>query len=495
MASYSGHNTPSSSSKFSLTSVPVQYGTQFVPSADSEIHDEHTLHVKCGPATHSQVRDMIHVALYEAKSKFGLDCNFLVNLVQKRTGESVGMAFVYLTNPKVYWMLLGKNEDGSERVYYIDDPTWVSPLEKGINVDDWMTIPEPDMEKGEDWATFSDRCFEYDRLVQEHKDSFVPKKVPIYEEPLIKMGGYLPDAYQKQWLRNKIIKDNEEDPLFDPSTIEIPSVVYPRIGRSVGRWPDAEYMPNIIKCGPVPLWITEDMIKIKFLPFATDSISAQDKYCNGVECKDNYPLVKFNARREAFVTFDPATFNALFAIQMLMKAQFTRKLPNGSEESALLLFTHSYRTTRDDHQKPSTSSSHNSKKGGKRPYVPHEVASTGVYQQSLAKTTPYTPKPTTPHNPHSPRATTASSSMAATSSTYIPPPVTGGSRTTSAYSKDREQTSRRGAASVPGSSVRREGTNNTNAKKTTTRGRGVGGFRGGRREETTYHNKFDVLDN
>ena len=87
---------------------------------NGNVENNCTLYVNTRVTHPHQVEYLFNDAIVRAKSMpevFGddFDCNAQVNLIRKHTGEYLGYAFVDLTNPKLYYALIGCNVDGSER--------------------------------------------------------------------------------------------------------------------------------------------------------------------------------------------------------------------------------------------------------------------------------------------------------------------------------------------------------------------------------------------
>ena len=104
------------------------------------VYDNHTLYVCCGCASTEQIHETFARALHEyaRKTEAPLDCRFRVNRVE--TGDGMCIAYVFVTNSEVYHMLIGNNPDGSDRITYIDDPSWVPPGPGALaNADGWTT--------------------------------------------------------------------------------------------------------------------------------------------------------------------------------------------------------------------------------------------------------------------------------------------------------------------------------------------------------------------
>src|SRR5437660_9509185 len=108
------------------------------------IFDNHTLYVRFDVATEAQILNCFIEACgtYKKNHDPNLECRVRVNLVQDHQGNNFGFAFVFVTNPAVYHMLLGKNPDGTDRVQYLDDPTWVPPSSPEVKKTEQMDKTE-----------------------------------------------------------------------------------------------------------------------------------------------------------------------------------------------------------------------------------------------------------------------------------------------------------------------------------------------------------------
>lgn len=100
--------------------------------SNGNIENNCTLYVNTGVAHAHQIEELFKDAIERAKKMpevFGDDfeCDVKVNVVRRHSGEYMAYAFVDLTNPKLYYALIGCNVDGSERAIYVDDPNWSPP--------------------------------------------------------------------------------------------------------------------------------------------------------------------------------------------------------------------------------------------------------------------------------------------------------------------------------------------------------------------------------
>ena len=262
----------------------------------SMYYDNHTLYVRTGSATYDQILEIFNKAIitYENNNNLTVSCQCRVNLLKNKEGESLGVAYVHISNPEIFHMILGKNSDGSERISYIDS---APPTQKEFTITD-----------STNWADWDD------------DDIVTTNKIPIQLEPLIVLPPY---------------KLNNEQ--FN----------YLGVSRAYITDLESKYMPNILKCLHVPKWITKDDIKNKFIPYVSDSETLQDRTIKGKRFKETYPFVNINDNRVAFIIFDPSTNDARFALYMTKKLFFRKVLPKNNVMKTTLFFGHSYRTDRD----------------------------------------------------------------------------------------------------------------------------------------------------
>lgn len=180
-----------------------------------DLYDEHTLYVRCGSATKNEIVAAIieSCKVYNAKHGARIECNVKVNLL-----PTYGFAFVYVTNPMVYNMLLGRNPDGTEQ-------TFSESSEDDTPITDWSGFP-----KIGNWADF----VEEEEARQREADKIKPLMT-------------LPE------------KANNWE-------------IYPAKAVRVGK----DYIPNVLKSVrfPVPEWLTEADIKKQFVCFS----SSKDTY-------------------------------------------------------------------------------------------------------------------------------------------------------------------------------------------------------------------------
>lgn len=294
----------------------------------AQVYDNHTIYVRCEGASASQVKDVFLDALskYNFDNKTNLPGSFHVNLVETREKVSLGFAFAFFTNPAAYHMILGKNTDGSDRIEYRDDPSWVSPVEN------WSTT----YDEGSSWGDMSEK--------EQSKEC---PKIPITLDPLITLPAYKLTQEQIQTKKNLIIAYNKDKEGFLESMVEVPDHAFLLVSPAIVTPLEDKFVPNILKAKNVPPWVTEHDLKIRFAPYATNSTTVVDRVVKGRRFKETYPFVNINDDRIAFLIFDPCTHDAQFALHMTKKLPVTRKMDDGKIFSTTLLFNHSFSTDRD----------------------------------------------------------------------------------------------------------------------------------------------------
>ena len=235
-----------------------------------------------------------------------LDCEIRVNLIVDKEGDYFGFGYVHLTNEKVYWMLLGKNPDGSDRVFEYMDPNWVAPID--------------DLTPEEKKAKYSKMKW-YE--ITDEEDKSVHPVIKEILEPLMPIPGYKYDKVQYQHLKNV---SNEGD--------EVQEYGYFELSRAYARNNEPNKIANILCARKIPEWIPEFVFKNKF-----------KIYANSNDESETYPIVnmiegKNDTGNVVFVEFDPSTRDAIFALLMTRKVHIVH--PKNKNLKCSLIFDHAY---------------------------------------------------------------------------------------------------------------------------------------------------------
>lgn len=166
---------------------------------NGNIENNTTLYVSTGVAHHHQVEAIFDNVIKKAKSMpevFGEDfeCDVQVNLVRKHSGQYMGYAFIDVSNPAVYYALIGCETDGRDRVEFVPDPTWTPPSPSEIKPVA-TTLSWADMDD-DDW--FDDSDFETPSAPR------IRKELP----PLLTLDEFDYDDQQQSYLKTKETKGN-----------------------------------------------------------------------------------------------------------------------------------------------------------------------------------------------------------------------------------------------------------------------------------------------
>jgi len=268
-----------------------------------EKYDGHTVFIKCSKfLSDIQIINAFKLFLnnYIDKTGDNIECEYYVNIITNKDDISYGLAFVYISNTEVYYMLFGRNKDGSERCEYIDDPKWIEPprIRSSSNSRDLKLLEEKknSLNKSNsllevDWGVIMEADEEYERKENEVKNRHVCPKIKVTLEPLM-----VP-----------IINDKNitnEEFYIEPA---LPSEVQNNSHN------------HIIKCTNLPENINVDDLNVKFRPFVSDATSTYKRKHKGKITEHEYPYITITNDRTAFVIFDENTNDARFAIHMSKK--------------------------------------------------------------------------------------------------------------------------------------------------------------------------------
>ena len=318
-----------------------------------KFYDTHTLYVTTGLATAKQLSECINSAVSQVSKKLrrGITTTFKTNIIHDRSGASMEFGFLWITNPEVYHMLLGRNPDGSERVILKDDPSWISCDEKEKKKD--QETEEIDL-----LEDFETSTFEWG-LEETENDKLKVPQIRIEQEPLMVLPPYTYTSEQYEKMKKKIRSERDiirraeiaqckltcVDSPPSPSSHDDSSITlsssqedndsledYPLQGNILVEPAfvvevEEGISHNILWTSHLPSWITHGDLKKEFSKFTTDvnkKVSYRDKSTNKF-VDDTYPVVNIDRNRhEVTITFDPIRRDAQFALHMSKKLTFTK---------------------------------------------------------------------------------------------------------------------------------------------------------------------------
>jgi len=284
-------------------------------------NDTHTLFIDSGVATSEQVSECLKNAIYEAEKVLGYktNCKYKVNLIVDKEGKYFGFGYIRVSDEKIYWMLLGRNPDGTERVEEYPDPDWVAPP----NLNEGLTEKEiEERNKTKTWAQLA-----------EEEEAFIQPKIKKILPPLVTIPGYEYEKEQIEHLRE-----------LDPNA-EIPKTGYFEISRAYASDPAVGVMKNRICARKVPNWIPPEAFKMIFSSYVSEESKGKKATIRvgNKDITDTYPIVNFvdsKKGRIVFITFDPKTNDAIFCLLMTKKTRIIN--PSNPQEKTTLIFTHSF---------------------------------------------------------------------------------------------------------------------------------------------------------
>lgn len=296
--------------------------------ATGKYFDNNTLFVKSGVAHPEQLKDSLRKAIVEASRLLGrpLKVLFEVNLIVLRDGRKVGFGYIRVSNSEFFHLLAGRNADGTERIEYIDDPDWVEPDPAGQ--DDLSLKP------GQSWADFA-----------EEEERYICPKIKRTLPPLLTLPGYSLDSKQQVEYKQLIVENAKRAGTYEDgmeNKISVPEVGTFETSPAFVTDVEDNQCHNVLCTRKVPAWVTEKKLKTIFANYTTDTVTKQKRRVGGQVIVDTYPFVTINAERNAFITFDPKTRDAQFALLMTKKLD----LQEEGGKVATLIFTHSFQTKR-----------------------------------------------------------------------------------------------------------------------------------------------------
>lgn len=287
---------------------------------ETKYYNTHTLYVSTGIAYSSQLIKALEKAIKEfsEKMKMVTDCKFNVNLVSDRNNVSYGYGYIWVSDPIIYHVLLGKNTDGTDRIGYIADENWIPP--EGDEEDELSGLEIA----GKNWAAYMDE-------EEEIKNKYIRPQIQQQLPPLINPLTYQYDQKQFAYLQQLASLKNFSDPLPQEGIFQISPAYVVEL--------DDRYCANVLCARSVPSWLNEATFKKIFAVYATDSVTKILRKVKDKKFMDSYPFVTINDKRVVFITFDPATRDAQFALPMVRKLTFKH-----DTQTCTLIFNHSFKT-------------------------------------------------------------------------------------------------------------------------------------------------------
>ena len=280
---------------------------------DDQIYDQHTFYIKCGPADEDQLFPIFDKAVkdIEAVLRKKVRCAIYINVLRRIDETKVGIAYVWVSNPEVYFVILGRNADGTlrqERVP-IEDPlsgktSPVPNLSDSVNCASAASNSsvasvrtDSDLGSSRSWADMMD----------DEEQLSGKKKILRYElkklEPLITLDSYKLNDKQITDLQ----EDNEEK-VGPQRKIEVQAAYV---------IDEEDEIKSVLFSHSLPEGVSLDQVREAFVPFCTKTFLIENQK------KIYYPLINKNQRGHVYVRFHPDTVDAQFALLMCKKVPFS----------------------------------------------------------------------------------------------------------------------------------------------------------------------------
>jgi hypothetical protein len=262
------------------------------------------LRIASGELDKKQISDALNVCVKKLKNvnKTIKKCDIYVNVVETKDKSKFGYSYAWVRNVQVYYALIGKNFDGTDRIKIIDDENWVKP--EG-DMDDEID------ECGDDWGKMADVEQKYER-----------PKIEIKEDPLVIPPG---TKYSKAQI--EILKEKKGDDFGGTIGFLEITPMYVTIN------PDEE-KTNKLYSKDVKGWVTEEMLHNFFDKFVPNIDQA-------VKTKQNTsdPCIKINLDKRGYssvqISFSSTNKNIAYFLVKLLK-KISLRNPETNEEETII---------------------------------------------------------------------------------------------------------------------------------------------------------------
>jgi len=280
-------------------------------SSVSRYSYEHTLYVISGAARNEDLKASVLRAIkfHEKKTGKKYPCEVFSNLIYDREGVPYGFGYLYLSNPQIYHMLLGRNPDGSERTEII---------EKDLGYIAWKE------DKDIPWFDWADASEEIEI-----------RQLP----PILTLPSFYYRPEQKEQLKKLVenLKASDKKQL-NPEQFDMKKCTF-KLDAGLVKPVNEKYSPYTLCARKVPNWLTEKDIYKRFRPF----VSNKKEIGHG----KLYPIVSINRKNQlVFVEFDPNTRDAQFALLMTTKIHFVYRSNTHKPINQTLIFTHAFKSNK-----------------------------------------------------------------------------------------------------------------------------------------------------
>ncbi len=272
--------------------------------AKTKYYNSHILYVATGVALPFQVENCFAQLFQEV----GEQPSSEINMVEAKQ-SLVGYAYIWINNPEIFNLIIGKNSNGSDRIDHVDDPHWTPPHE---SLDEAISLAKEKAANDGKSFSWADET--------EIEDSYDRPQIQCLLPPVVTLSGYDYTDDQRKHLV-ELAKKNGED-------VEIPTKGYLEVSPAYVTSPDDGHCHSILVARNIPSWVSERELKRRFALYTSDPTTKFKRRVNRKDVTDTYPCVTIvnKSCRLAFVTFDPSTRDAQFALLMTRKVNFVNPI-------------------------------------------------------------------------------------------------------------------------------------------------------------------------
>ncbi len=262
--------------------------------------NEHTFYVINKTAPSDKLSKWIRNRIVKISRKIQLDIDpeLYFNQVTNKENASLGFGYLWVVDPRAYNIINGRNPDGSERVEF----ETIGNLEE-LEAMQYEELDKLNLEPGMSWADFEE-------IVDEIKNKYRPELKKVVLPPLMEFDH---------------MKEIDDTFLIKPAEVKKLS---------------AEYCENVICSSSVPDWLTDVQIKKSFEKYTSDPEASYTKTIRSsrgdMRVTETYPGVSISNAKMVFITFNPLSKDAQFALTMNTKVTFVN--PRNPKASCTLIF-------------------------------------------------------------------------------------------------------------------------------------------------------------
>jgi hypothetical protein len=245
-------------------------------------YNESTLHITSGIARQEQLEAALKAVFKQIRDHYPDDgyekAYFLANVITDTKGNIFGYAYAWVSDPRIYFMLIGRNPDGTERYEEYPDPNWVEPTaERPVPAASLLSV-------GVSWADVTE---EEEELDEKYTRPMIRKELP----PLVRLPGYRYD--EEQLKKATEIVRSKASPDVDPSTIVVPTLGFFEVSRAYVSDVDKEDSNTTLCCRRAPAWVDKDMLLPFFERYSTDR-ELRFGIVDHKKCHYRYPVITFD---------------------------------------------------------------------------------------------------------------------------------------------------------------------------------------------------------